>query len=552
MTTEVRPRREVAALASPVGSLVAGEIPTDALFPYPTFAGGEARQVRALIASLQDFAREAIDAREIEDREWIGDEVVRGLGERGLMGLGVPAEYGGEGLSLLGWAHVFEAFGELDPTLALVVGIHQAIGTRPIVMFGSDEQKERYLPDLAAARRLAAFALTEPGAGSDAAAISTRAVRNGDGSWRLDGEKRYIGNGDKGDVFVVFARCDDGGHVALIVEKGMDGFEPGPRYEMMGLRGNDVRPLRFRGVRVPPENVLGEPGDGFRIATKTLELGRLTLAAGDVGCVKRLTERIIGHLVERRQFDQPLADFEMVQQKVGWMVSRCFAIEAIAYMTAGLVDRGVSSCSVESALCKVNASDFIVGAAARAFELRGGEAFMRSEPYEKVLRDTRIFTVFEGSNDVLRAFVALRELKRLAGTLAEGAGPTTSNGYGGHADDDAGLGLLERGVERLHHVACELLTTHGFAIRERQFQQRRLATAIGEAYIQGATISRARDASDASERLVAEAACADSRRELHAALDEVEANDDERTAAVARLAFGGQGQRFVADRLADA
>jgi acyl-CoA dehydrogenase family protein 9 len=548
MTTKARLR---APLAPPVDSLVAGAIPYDALFPYPTPTDDEAARVRELIASLQAFAREAIDAREIEAREWIGDEVVRGLGERGLMGLGVPAEYGGAELSLVGWAHVFEAFGELDPTLALVVGIHQAIGTRPIVMFGSDEQKERLLPDLAAARRLAAFALTEPGAGSDAAAISTRAVRGADGSWRLDGEKRYIGNGDKGDVFVVFARRDEGDHVALIVEKGMDGFEAGPRYDMMGLRGNDVRPLRFRGVRVPPENVLGEPGEGFRIATKTLELGRLTLAAGDVGCVKRLIEPVVAHVQQRRQFDRPLASLEMVQEKVAWMLERCYAIEAAAYVTAGLVDRGVSSCSIESALCKVNASDFIVGAAGRAFDLRGGEAYMRSEPYEKVLRDSRIFTVFEGSNDVLRAFVALTALKRLAG------GSPTSNGWHGtnpaHSNGHAAsreLQALERGVERLHGSARELLAAHGYSVRERQFHQRRLATAIGEAYLQAAVLSRARHESDASHRLVAEAACARSDRQLHAALDEIDANDDERTASVARLAYEGRGYRFVADRLA--
>jgi acyl-CoA dehydrogenase family member 9 len=538
MTSELMMPGTGARAASPVESLIAGDLPGE--LAYPRLAAPEAERVRSLVASLQDFAPSGIAPRAIEERCWIGDDVVRGLGERGLMGLGVPAEYGGQGLSMLGWAHVFEAYGEIDPTLALVVGIHQAIGTRPIVMFGSDEQKERLLPDLAAARRLAAFALTEPGAGSDAASISTRAVRQADGSWRLDGEKRYIGNGDKGDVFVVFARCDDGGHVALIVEKGMAGFEAGPRYDMMGLRGNDVRPLRFNGVRVPPENVLGEPGKGFSIAMKTLEVGRLTLAAGDVGCAKRLCERVVAHVRERRQFGRALADFEMVREKIAWMVSRCYAVESIAYATAGLVDRATTSCSAESALCKVNASDFIVASANHAFDLRGGEAYMRTEPYEKILRDVRIFPVFEGSNDVLRAYVALKALKSLAGRLAEGE---LASPNGSHGSD------LERAAGRLTATARDLLVTHMHEVRERQFQQRRLANAIGEAYAYATMDARAASEPE-PQQLVARSARAASMRRFHAALDEIEANDDEMTTAVAELACEGRAYRFVSEKLA--
>src|ERR671919_1183120 len=191
------------------------------------------------------------------------------------------------------------------------MGVHQSIGFKGIAMFGTDEQKERFLPDLAAGRRLAGFALTEPSAGSDAYNIESRAVVQADGSWRLNGEKRFIGNGEKGSVFTTFARCEVDGrdrHIALVLEKGMKGFEVGERFDTMGLRGNDLRRLYFKDVRVPPENVLGEAGDGFRIAMQILNNGRIGLGTGSVGATKHLIDLAIEHVSERRQFGRPLAE----------------------------------------------------------------------------------------------------------------------------------------------------------------------------------------------------------------------------------------------------
>ena len=191
--------------------------------------------------------------------------------------------YGGQGLSQTGYARVFETIGQIDATLAIVLGVHQSIGFKGISLFGTDEQKERWLPDLAAGRKLAAFALTEPEAGSDAYNVHSRAVEQPDGSWVLNGEKRYIGNGSRADVITTFARAEVDGkdrHIALILEKGMDGLEVGERYDTMGLRGNDLRRLYFKDVRVPPENVLGEPGEGFRVAMQILNNGRIGLGTG--------------------------------------------------------------------------------------------------------------------------------------------------------------------------------------------------------------------------------------------------------------------------------
>src|SRR3954464_7778086 len=303
-TQDTAPKHGVSSFAK---SLFLGEIHEEIVFPYPRPDQAEQDKVRRLVQSAREFG-EGYDQYAVEEQRWIGDDAIAELGERGLAGLYVPEEYGGAGLSQTGYCRVFETFAQIDGTLSVVMGVHQSIGMKGIVLFGSDEQKERFLPELASGRKLAAFALTEPEAGSDAYHLRSRAVRQPDGSWLLNGEKRYIGNGSKAGVIVTFARTDDDGHVALILEPDMDGFEVGERFDTMGLRANDLRRLRFRDVRVPPENVLGEPGEGFRIAMHILNNGRLSLGTGSVGATKGLLDRAIDHANSRRQFGRPLAD----------------------------------------------------------------------------------------------------------------------------------------------------------------------------------------------------------------------------------------------------
>ncbi|MDX6644152.1 MAG: acyl-CoA dehydrogenase family er 9, partial [Solirubrobacteraceae bacterium] len=291
-------------------ALMLGEIHEDMVFPYPIPSGEEADRVRGLVQAFRSYAAEHIDSHRIDEEGWIPDEVFTDLGELGLMGLYVPEEYGGQGLSQTGYARVFEGIGQADGSLTVALGVHQSIGMKGIVLYGSDEQKQRFLPELASGRKLAGFALTEPNAGSDAYHVESRAVQQPDGSWVLNGEKRFIGNGGRGSVFVAFARAEVNGkdsHIALILEKGMKGFEAGDRYATMGLRGNDLRPLYFNDVRVPPENVLGEPGEGFKIAMQILNNGRLSLGTGSVGLAKRLIDLSIDHVKQREQFGQPLA-----------------------------------------------------------------------------------------------------------------------------------------------------------------------------------------------------------------------------------------------------
>jgi acyl-CoA dehydrogenase family protein 9 len=564
-------------------SLFLGEIQERIVFPYPKPDSDEQRRVRALNEALREFAAENIDPHRIEEQRWIGDDVVRGLGERGLCGLYVPVEYGGQGLSQTGYCRVFETFAQIDATVSVVMGVHQSIGMKGIVLFGSDEQKQRLLPDLAAGRKLAGFALTEPGAGSDAYNIQSRATLQPDGSWKLNGEKSYIGNGGPGSVFVAFARAEVDGrdrHIALILEKGMEGFEVGPRYDTMGLRGNDLRPLYFRDVRVPAENVLGEPGDGFRIAMHVLNNGRLSLGTGSVGAAKWLLDQAIVHVKERRQFDRPLADFELVQDKIGWMVSYLFGLESMAYLTTGLVDAGIPDYSIESAICKVAGTEFIWYQANRALQLKGGAGYMRDQPYEKVLRDSRIFPIFEGANDVLRAFIALSGLKPLGDKLSELGSieltdPIRSIGvvvdYVGerilrevrpdkltlaHPELNSLADSVSDQVKQLRAVCESALRRHRKQIVERQFLQKRLADSVSDIYAQFAVLSRVSSIFDeqgvepsGQERYIAQTFCTRAASRVRSRLGKIEHNDDERMIAIAKLAYrrGAYGYAFFED-----
>jgi alkylation response protein AidB-like acyl-CoA dehydrogenase len=525
------------------------------VLPWPRPPAEERERVRGLISSLREAA-EGYDARKAEEERWVGDEFLRDLGERGLMGLFVPEEYGGQGLSQTGYCRVFEAVAQIDSTLPVILGVHQSIGLKGIALFGTNEQKERFLPDLASGRKLAAFALTEPGAGSDAYHLESRAVRQSDGSWRLNGEKRWIGNGDKGSVIVTFARAEVDGrdrHIALILEKGMEGFEVGHRYDTMGLRANDLRHLYFNDVRVPPENVLGEPGEGFKIAMHILNNGRMSLATGSVGGAKTLLDGAIEHVTQRRQFDRRLADFEL---------------EAMCYLTTGLVDRGVPDYSLESAMGKVAGSEFLWYQANRVLQLKGGEGYMRDQFYEKVLRDIRIFPIFEGANDVLQQFVALSGMKPLGEQLEGlsqlnlrepvGALGVVADYVGGrvrreirpdrvtraHADLDSLAEPLGDQVKRLRDASEKLLRKHGRDVMEQGFQLKRVAAAAADIYAQFAVLSRVTHIYEdqgvevsGQERYIAETFVTRAAQRVKSALDHVESNDDERTDAIAKLTY---------------
>ncbi|WP_205697282.1 acyl-CoA dehydrogenase family protein [Conexibacter sp. SYSU D00693] len=573
------------AAASFTKALALGEIHEELVFPYPLADEAEAQKVRRLISDFREYAAANVDSRRIDETGTIEDQVFRDLGDIGVMGLYVDERYGGQGLSQTGYARVFEAIGQVDGSLTIALGVHQSIGLKAIHLVGTDEQKERFLPDLATGRKLAGFALTEPNAGSDAYDIETRAVQQPDGSWLLNGEKRWIGNGCRGDVLTVFARCElpDGkdSHIALLVEKGMEGFDQtGPRYETMGLKGNHLCPVRFNDVRVPPENVLGEPGDGFRIAMQVLNNGRIGLGTGSVGLAKRLLDLSIDHVTTRRQFGKAIGDFDMVEDKIGWMVSHLFALESMAYLTTGLIDQGIEDYSVESAICKVVGTEYVWYQANRSLQLAGGLGYMRDQPYEQILRDIRIFPIFEGANDVLRSYIALTALKPLGEELSD-LGDLhltdpigTLGSLGSYALGRVRREVMPDSITRAHPELGDLaskvgdqvkhlrgageglLRRHGRAIVDQGMSHKRYSEALSDVLAQVAVLSRVTSIfedqgveASGQERFIAETFCRRAAGRVEATLDRLERNDDARMHSIARLAYkrGAYGYALFED-----
>ncbi|BDZ46297.1 acyl-CoA dehydrogenase family protein [Naasia aerilata] len=539
-------------------SLFLGSVESELVLPYPIQQGEDRARTQKLVAAARDYLATSYDPWNAEKERWVGDDTIRDLGDLNLMGLFVDPKYGGQGLSQSGYCRVMEEFGRVDGTLAVVMGVHQSIGTKPLHLFGTDEQKERWLPDLAAGRKLAAFVLTEPNVGSDAYNLETWAERQSDGSWILNGEKRWIGNGDR-DVLTVFARSDLG-HVALVVEGGSEGLEVGPRFDTVGLRANRLQRIRFNNVRVPAENLLGEPGDGFRIAMNTLNNGRMSMGTMIAGGMKGFLDLALEHTGARRQFDRELIDFEMVEDKIAWLQTQTYGMESMSYLTTGLVDRGNTDFALESAMTKVFASDTGWYGLNRVFQLHGGTAYMNDHRLSKAMRDFRIFPIFEGANDVLRAFTALNGLKALSerlpdvkslrlsepgkalGVLAPyvrervGMRLRPERLQGAHASLSPQIGAIAEQTARLRAATETALRKHGRKVQERQLLQERLANAATGIYAQVATVGRLSavlerdgEAASGAERTVAVQFCEGQAREVGRQLRALEINSDRRT-----------------------
>jgi len=553
--------------------LFLGNINSELVMPYPLLKNPERRKVDALAKSARVYLEESYDPFKAEEERWVGDDTIRDLGERGLLGLFVDEQYGGQGLSQTGYCRVMEEFGRVDGTLAVVMGVHQSIGTKPIYLYGTDDQKARWLPDLAAGRKLAAFVLTEPNVGSDAYNLETRAERQADGSWLLNGEKRWIGNGSK-DVLTVFARSELG-HVALVVEKGMEGLSTGPRFDTLGLRANNLQRVHFNNVRVPAENLLGEPGDGFRIAMNTLNNGRMSMGTSIAGGMKRFLEYTLDHANERQQFGRKLIDFEMVEEKAAWINTQIYGLESMSYLTTGLVDRAEADFSLESAMTKVVASDVGWKALNKAFQVHGGTAFMNDHPLSKALRDFRIFPIFEGSNDVMRAYVALNGIKALSEALPDVASlkindPGKALGVlapyvagrvnrairpdkltGANAALARQVADISEQTVRLRDRTEAALRQHGKKIQDKQLVQKRLADAASGIYAQVAVVSRAsaiiaRDGLPVTgaEKTVAVNFCKRASIAVNAELKALESNDDNYTKQIGASVRQTNGYAF--------
>ncbi len=555
--------------------LFAGRIDDALLFPYPDSLErqrpDEARTVRRLLAALDAMkAGGLIDSARFDEEETIPDDTIRAFADAGLLGITVPREYGGAGLSNTGYARVFGAVAATDPSLGVVLGVHAGLGCKPLVLFGTEEQKARYLPMLARGETLAAYALTEPETGSDAQHIVTRAERDPDGgAWRIYGRKHWIGLAHRAGVITVFAQTPATGKdgkptqkpTAFIVRPDMPGFQVVGTARKMGIRGSTQAELAFDGLRVPDDHVLGTVGKGFSVAVNVLNGGRLALAAGCAQSTKAVVGEMARYAEQRVQFGAPLAAFEITQRKMSSNAADAYACDAVVgHLSAALDDPDVDA-SLEAAAAKVFASELVWRATDDMVQVAGGRGYVKPWPYERMLRDARINRIFEGANDVLRLFVALNGVQEPAGRL-EAVGRALKNPIhdfnvvAGYATERVtarvrsavaplGAAPLADGVDvRLHerllphkrffekHVA-ELKAATGAAILqhrkklvERQFVVERLANMAIELYARAATIAR-------TQKLVDERGTAGCAHEL----------------ALCDLFCVESGQRFRAQRL---
>jgi acyl-CoA dehydrogenase len=371
----------------------------------------------ALLArTVRDFVETRLQPieKQVEDTDEIPDEIVREMAGLGFFGLPFPEECGGVGAGDLGYCLALEQFGRTSAAFSNLIGAHTSIGSMSIYLGGNDEQKRRYLPDLTAGRKIAAFSLTEPSSGSDAASIQTTARRDG-GRWLLNGTKIWVTNGPIADVVVVYASTDKvkgarGGITAFIVEKGFKGFRVGKVDEKMGLRGSKTGELIFEECEVPDENVLGEVGAGFRTALGALDIGRVSLSAGAVGTSQHLLELGIAHAKRRKQFGQPIAANQAIQWMLADSAVEIHAARLMVYDAAAKLDRGVRV-SREAAMVKVYASELANRVADRVLQIHGGMGYMKDSPVERAYRDARILRIYEGTSEVQRMIIAEDLLK---------------------------------------------------------------------------------------------------------------------------------------------
>jgi acyl-CoA dehydrogenase family protein 9 len=514
-------------------ALLQGDIHSSLLFPFPVTLeqrdAGEAARVRQLIRDLRRLEHDMLDSAKYDADEHIPDEVLRALADIGMFGLTIPRQYGGEGLSATGYGRVFAEISAIDASLAVVVGVHCGLGSRALVMFGDARQKDLYLPRLARAEILAAYALTEPNVGSDAQhvqAVATRAPeRNG---WLITGRKIWIGLGHCAGIITTFAQTEveiDGKIVtrptAFLVRPDTPGFRVLGTFSKFGIRGSTQAELEYDQVFVPDDHVLYEPGRGFHVAVNVLNRGRHTLSCGCTSTTRKLLREMTAYASNRVQFGRPIIDFEITQRKIASLAADLYASEAMVGVLSALIDEGIADIALEGACSKVFSSELHWRASDELVQVTGGRGFVKPHPYERYLRDARINRIFEGANEVLRVFIALSGLQpygerleelgralrhplRNLGQLGEFASSRMLSAFGRGSELPVSLDqalivhgkYFEKHVAQLKHAAEAAVFRYRERVVEHQFVLERLANMAIELYARAATISRTQSVID--------------------------------------------------------
>jgi alkylation response protein AidB-like acyl-CoA dehydrogenase len=368
-------------------------------------AAGLSDTQRQIVELAREFARAKIEpfAAEWDRTGHFPREVIDELGRLGFLGMCTPEEYDGMGLDTVTYLLALEEIAAADASVAVSLSIHNAIPTTMLLRHGSPAQCDRWLRPMARGELLAAFALSEPESGSDAAALSTRAVRDSEG-WVLSGAKAWATNGATADLMIVMARSDRG-VCAFVVPTDARGYRPGKPEDKMGLRASNTVGLTLEEVRLPADHLLGEEGAGFGYAMEALDAGRLGIAVQAIGIARRALEHAVAYCAVRRQFGQPLRQFEAVQFKLADMATRVEAARALALAAAGRRDRGEDP-TVPASMAKVFASETAMWVTTQAVQLFGGYGYMRDFPVEKLFRDAKVTEIYEGTSEIQRLIIA--------------------------------------------------------------------------------------------------------------------------------------------------
>lgn len=559
-----------------------GRIDEDIIMPFPQMKEEEKETLRTMFQSLEQLYKD----KDQEFRKWdreahLPEEFLEQMKQYGLFSLVIPEEHGGLGLKSSAYSRMIQELGKYEGSSAITVGAHSSIGMRGLLLFGTDEQKARYMPKLATGEMIAAFCLTEAGSGSDAASIKTKAVKDGD-DWILSGQKIWITNGGIADFFTVFARTEseEGQMTAFMVTRDMAGVSNGPHEDKMGLRASSTTTVSLDNVRVPAANVLGGVGQGFKVAMKILNNGRTGLGGGCVGAMKKLIALSSVQAKERTQFGKPIAEYGLIKQKLGHMMVDTYASESVVSMVAGLMDQGYEDYAVEAAISKVFATECLWRTVDEALQVAAGNGFSCEFPYERMLRDCRVNRIFEGTNDILRLFIALtamndvgKQLKELKSSL-EGIFNDPIKGFGvmsEYALKQASVRGLDfgrkRGVFTKVHPAlraqCEIfedrlrdlsgacdriLRKHGKNIIGKQLATKRLSDILIDLFVLSTVISRVNSTIEATgvesathemEILTVFAGQVD--RRVRGNFHKIDVNDDELIKSLAVYAYEKEG-----------
>src|SRR6266513_2988232 len=397
-----------------VKGLFQGHFVSDWVMPYPRIAAAEQPKIDQTLSELRKFLDEHLDAPEIDRQADIPRKVIDGLGRVGVLGATASVEYGGLGLTQMANCKLLEEIGRRCASTSVFVNAHHSIEIRALLLFGTQEQKQIWLPKLVTGEQLGAFALTEQEAGSDAANVQMQARPTDDGAhFILNGEKRYITNAAIAHVLTVMARTpvpgsDKTAITAFLVTPDMPGFTMlEPRMEKLGIKGTATGRFAMRDMPVPKENILGPMGKGLKVALTVLDFGRTTFGACCTGAARTCLQLAVDHANKRRQFKKTLGDFDLVKKKIGRMAADLYAMEAMTAVTASLIDRGLEDYMIETAMLKVFTTERLWEAVNDAFQIHGGPAYFTDLPLERMLRDARINQIGEGSNEVLTSFIAL-------------------------------------------------------------------------------------------------------------------------------------------------